>query len=210
MPVGGDVIQLTHKMAYGSQDILNVYYFEAVDGSADLDVLAAWFNTNVVPDIKAAQVPGISHASLDLINLYDTGEVYELALSGNGTMAAGDGFASFYAAAVRFPHATADLRDGFKRYGVPNETYAAGNQWTAGYITLLEDIADHLINPIAPALPTWAHVIVGRVKVIDMVTETYTYRLPETQSEGRLGYPVSYEVSPYCTSQNTRKQRASV
>lgn len=207
MALGGDIVQLTHNMQIGAVDVLNVYYFEAVDGTADIEVLGAWFNTNVVPLVKAAQQTGVTHEQLALVNLFDTGEIYEVALSGTGSQTGTDAFTSFHAGSIRLVHNTAGLRDGFKRIGASVEGNASGNAWLAAQVTALENIAAKLLNPLSPTLATWAHVIVGRVKEIDVVTGETTYRLPEIQAEVVVGYPTSYDVSTVVTSQVSRKYR---
>jgi hypothetical protein len=205
MPVGGDVIQLVHVQQKNSQDILNVYHFEAVDGTATLEGLATWFSTNVVAAVKAVQLDTTFHIALELVNLYDKGEIYEVALSGTGGLATQDGIPTFLAASIRFLHSTAQLRSGWKRLLAGGESEKSGNEWGATIIGDLEDYAGLLVNPLTPTLATWAHVVVKRIKVLDMVTESFVYRLPENQEEGVLGYPVGYEVSPFITSQVSRK-----
>ena len=204
MPVGGDVIQLTHRMNMASQDILNVYHFEAVDGTADLSALASWFSTNVVPDVKVVQPDDVSHTALELFNLFDKGETYELGLSGTGG-GTGEPLPHFCSASIRLRHPDTGVRSGYKRVGPCEEVNQATGVWSGAMVALFENIGDHLINPLSPVLATWAHVVVGRIKFIDPFDGKPKYRLPAHQGELTVGYPTSYEVSVNVTSQNSRK-----
>ena len=162
--LGGDVAQVTHIMSAYGENLLNVYYFEAVDGTADIGELLSWFSTNVVPDVKAAQSGNVTHTALEGVNIFDKGETDTLALSGQGGLQVGETMPTFTAGSLRLLHSTAGIRSGWKRVGPATEDQQAGGIWIAGYVTLLQNVGVHLVNPLTPALATWAHVIVGRIK----------------------------------------------
>lgn len=214
MPLGGDIVELTHEQSYLGQQMNNVYYFEAVDGTATLTGLATWFETNVVPAVKAMQNDLVSHVNLRLRNLFDAGETYEEPLTGTGTDASTTiESPSFVAIQARLDHTSGDVRPGFKRIGGITENSITDALVTPANLTELETYAAMLINPLTPALATWAHVIVGRVcdepnPVIGAVPACLRYVLPRTQAEAALagiGYPVTYEAYSQPTTQNSRK-----
>lgn len=206
MPSAGDVIQMVHEQDIGAQTVLNVYYFQAVDATADLGDLANWFNTNVVPDIKALQSPSVTHVELELVNLFDDNEFLALPLSGAGTNPGAAGrLSTFTAAQIRLLHGTGGLRTGFKRYIAGTEDDQQGDVWTAAFQAIIDDVGDDLMNPLTPALATWTHVIVKRIKFVDPVSGEEKYRLPENIGELVVGYPTSFFTYPEITTQNSRK-----
>lgn len=204
--LGGDVAELVHEYTFGTQTMLNVYFFEAVDGTAALIDLAGWFNSNVVPDIKALQPDTTTHVELRLRNLFDDAEVYDLALSGTGSIptASDNPLPSFVSTSLRLLHAQGNLRSGWKRIQGGTESYADGGVWSAAYQTLVDNVGGHLVNPLTPTLATWAHVVVGRIKYTTP-DGSVAYRLPSTQAEAVIGYPTSYVTGTRLTTQNSRK-----
>ena len=206
MAAGGDVAQLVHYQTQFTQNVLNVYYFEAVTGGADLADLSAWFATNVVPAVKASQNTSVAHVKLELKNLFDNGEVDDLALSGTGDKTAtGQTIPEFLAASIRLLHNNGFVRSGWKRVCCGTEDEINGSAWDAALVADVEDIADFLINPLSPTLTDWVHVVLQRVRVVDPVTGVVTYELPTAQGQSEIGYPTSYVVSNRVTTQNSRK-----
>jgi len=211
MPTGGDVVELVHEQTYLGQNVNNVYYFESVDGSTPLSTLAAWFETNVVPVVKNLQSNLVGHTNLRLRNLFDLAETYEEPLTGTGAQATTNGeMPSFYAFSIRFDHSNGEVRSGFKRYAGVDEGQFADALLVAGTVTLLDAIAAPLINPLTPALASWAHVVINRVcdepnPILGAVPRCLKYRLPANQAESAPGYPTSYEVYSQPTTQNSRK-----
>jgi len=211
MPSGGDVIELVHEQTYLGQQMNNVYYFEAVDGTASLISLAAWFETNLVPDVKAIQNDLVTHTNLRLRNLFNLAETYEEPLTGTGVNPASTSeLPAFFAFTCRMDHDNAQVRPGFKRWSGMHEANVTDSLLDASAITALTAIAVHLVNPLSPALATWAHVVVGRVcetpnPTPGDVPACLKYRLPENQIELVVGYPTSVEVYSQPTTQNSRK-----
>lgn len=214
MPAVLDIIELVHEQTFLGQQINNVYYFENSDGTTDLATLAAWFETNVVPDIKAFQVAELAHVNLRLRNLFDLGETHEEPLTGTGAGAAsGNEFPAFFAYAVRLDHNLGSMRPGFKRYAGGSETAVTDALIDPPTIALLAAVGDNLVNPAAVVNTGYNHVIVGRVcaepnPTAGAVPSCLRYRLPETQAEAAaagVAYPVSYEVYSQPTTQNSRK-----
>jgi hypothetical protein len=203
--LGGDVAQVNHIMSNNGETLLNVYYFEAVDGTADLGALLTWMAANFVDDTKALQSTTVTHVALEAVNIFDKGETDTLALSGTGAISGTEVLPPFTCASIRLLHTQAGMRSGWKRVGPTVEGSQSNGVWTAGYLTNVQNFGAQMLNPLSPALATWAHVIVKRIKVIDVVTGAVSYRLPEIQGELTVGYPVAYEASVNVTTQNSRK-----
>lgn len=211
MPAGGDIIELVHEQTYLGQQINNVYYFEAIDGTASLTALATWFETNLVPDIKSIQVDLVTHVNLRLRNIFALAETYEDPLTGTGAQISGAvELPAFFAWQIRLDHVLATVRPGFKRYTGLYEAGISDALIDASVMTVMGTIAAELVNPPATANVGWAHVIVNRIceelnPVIGAVPRCLKYRLPNAQVESDPGYPTSYEVYSQPTTQNSRK-----
>lgn len=211
MPAGGDIIELVHEQSYLGQQVNNVYYFEAAVQDASMEALATWFEDNVVPAVKAIQNDLLNHLNLRLRNLFNDDETLEEVLTGSGALLSSDvELPSFFALELRLDHETGTLRPGFKRWGGINEGSVTDAVVSAGTVANMTNIGDLLINPPAVANPDWAHVVVGRVCAEpnpdpEGVPSCLRYRLPETQAEAVVGYPVIYEVFSQPTTQNSRK-----
>lgn len=214
MPAGGDIIELTHEQSYLGQQVNNVYFFEAVDGTASLTALAAWFETNMVPAIKQFQNDLCLHYNLRLRNLFDAGETYEEPLTGGGAGVSGAlELPSFFAVTMRLDHTSGEVRNGFKRWSGLDEGAVADAILTAAMITNMAVVGELLMNPPSVTNTGWAHVIIGRVcaepnPTPGAVPSCLRYRLPETQAEAAaagVAYPVEYAIYAQPTTQNSRK-----
>lgn len=214
MAAGGDIVELVHEQTYLGQVLNNVYFFEAAVADASLSGLAAWFETNVVPAVKARQATLVTHVNLRLRNLFDAGETYEEPLTGTGAVdETTNELPAFFAATIRLNHTAGDVRPGFKRFSGDVEGAIADALWTAVVITQWEAVGNLLVNPPSVANAEWAHVIVGRVcdelnPVVGAVPVCLRYVLPRTQAEAAaagIAYPVTFEVYTQPTTQNSRK-----
>lgn len=211
MPAIGDVIELVHEQLYMGQTVNNVYYFQDSVGGTPLTTLSAWFETNVVPKVKALQAAELSHVNLRLRNLFDVGETYEEVLTGTGAGAADAAeLPAFMAYSIRLDHPTGDIRPGFKRIAGGRETHMDDGLLNATVITLMDTLAGELINPPTTALTSYVHVIVKRIcetsnPTPGAIPSCLKYRLPETVAEAELAYPDTFESQTRPTTQNSRK-----
>lgn len=211
MPIGGDIVELTHNMQWGGQLISNVYYFENVAGGGSLPLLAAWFETNVVPEVQNLQHDLISHTNLELRNLFNSAETHIETLTGTGVSPSLlVELPEFLAISIRLRHVNGNVRSGFKRIAAGLESQLENGLWQAPIITVASDYAALLVNPPSVANPDWAHVVVSRVcetpnPVPGAKPSCLKYRLPENQGESLVAYPISFEVYTQPTTQNSRK-----
>jgi len=211
MAGGGDIVELVHEQGYLGQVVNNVYFFECAIADTPLSNLAAWYETNVVPKVKAIQVDLVTHVNLRLRNLFNLAENYEEPLSGTGGVSsAALELPAFFAYTIRLDHANGGVRPGFKRYAGCEEGGIADSLLVAARITSLETLAGELVNPPTTTNTNWAHVIVGRVCEVPNpdplgVPSCLKYRLPENSGECDPAYPISFEVYTQPTTQNSRK-----
>lgn len=206
----GDVVELVHEQTYLGQNVNNVYYFRAVNAVA-LATLTTWFETNVVPQVKANQVDLVNHINLRCRNLFNDVETYEEPLTGVGAIASGvTEMPAFMAYTIRLDHDNGTLRPGFKRFVGVTEAGLDDGLVNAARVLALGGIGDLLKNPPTVLNPNWLHVIVGRVCETPNPTpgaqpSCLKYRLPEQASELNDGIVVSFEAYAQPTTQNSRK-----
>lgn len=205
-----DVVELVHEQTYLGQNINNVYYFRAVNAVA-LSTLTSWFETNVVPNVKANQVDLVNHINLRVRNLFNDVETYEEPLTGVGAVASGvNEMPAFMAYTIRLDHDNGTLRPGFKRFVGVSEASLDDGLVNGGRILALTTLGDMLVNPPAVVNPNWLHVIVGRVceepnPVPGAQPSCLKYRLPESGAELNDGIIVTHEPYAQPTTQNSRK-----
>lgn len=214
MPAAGDIVELTHEQTYLGQQMNNVYFYEAAVEDASMTDLATWFETNVVPAVKALQVDLVSHVNLRLRNLFNLAETHEEPLTGTGDEASLTvELPSFMALTTRFDHESGLVRPGFKRWGGISETKIEDALLRAATITQMQTLADLLVVPPSVVIVNWQAVIVGRVcdelnPIEGAVPRCLKYVLPRTRAEAEIhgiGFPTTYEVYSQPTTQNSRK-----
>lgn len=205
-----DIVELVHEQQYLGQNVNNVYYFRAVNAVA-LSTLTTWFETNVVPLVKAQQVDLVTHINLRCRNLYSPIETYEEPLTGVGGVTSGvNEMPAFLAYAIRLDHDNGTLRPGFKRFTGVSEAGLDDGLVNATRVSGLVTLGNMLVNPPTVLNPNWLHVIVGRVCEEPNPTpgaqpSCLKYRLPESLTESNVGIVVTAEVYAQPTSQNSRK-----
>lgn len=206
----GDVVELVHEQTYLGQNVNNVYYFRAVSAAA-LSTLTAWFETNVVPQIKANQNDLVNHINLRVRNLFSDVETYEEPLTGAGSVVSGvNEMPAFMAFAIRLDHDNGSLRPGFKRYVGVTEASLDDGLVNAGRILAMVTLGGYLVNPPTVLNPNWLHVVVGRVcetpnPVPGALPSCLKYRLPESLAELNDGIIVTHEPYSQPSTQNSRK-----
>jgi len=206
----GDIVELVHEQTYLGQAINNVYYYQAVNAVA-LSTLTTWFETNVVPQVKANQVDLVNHINLRCRNIFNDVETYEEPLTGVGAVASTvNEMPSFLAYALRLDHDNGSLRPGFKRFAGVTEISLDDALVNAGRILALTTLGGYLINPPTVLNPNWLHVIVGRIcetvnPVAGAKPACIKYRLPLNVGEANVGIVVTFEPYAQPTTQNSRK-----
>jgi hypothetical protein len=210
MAIVGDVVELVHEQTYLGQNVNNVYYYECLN-DAPLSNLATWFETNVVPQVKANQVDLVNHVNLRTRNLFNDMETYEEPLTGVGSVVSGTAeLPAFMAYTIRLDHDNGALRPGFKRYVGVSEASLDDGLVNGGRILALTTLAGYLINPPTVVTANWLHIVVGRV--CEEVNPTpgakpacLKYRLPLNVGEKQMGIIVTAEPYAQPTTQNSRK-----
>jgi len=146
----GHVYQLIDRQGYLGQEVLNVYWYQAVLGAdhTSADVIEA-FTNDILPKLVDCQTSQIAHFQVDCVN-YANPEDYTVgALSYSGTKSAtvSTSMPSYIALAFRLNRDIPGHRSGQKRIAGILDTEVDGNDYT-GSLTPLQLFAVALGNTI--------------------------------------------------------------
>lgn len=139
----GDKYQLRDKQDYRGQLCLNVYYYVQTEGTEGAESLANAFFQDVVSAVRPLQVDNLSHTGIEVINLDNLSDFYELMPTANnaGTIST-EMDAIFMAYSFKLVRTSRAVRNGYKRVaGVAVADVSDGDVDTAAY-TRLQAAAD--------------------------------------------------------------------
>jgi len=207
-----DAYQVRIHQTFGQLDLLNVVHVERVAAEIRANDVREAFIDDVLPSWKACVLDDISFTTIDCVSLADP-EDFEVGFAinqtGNGSGLVGPGLV---AASIRYNRTRRDVRHGYTRIGGIAEESYTGQQFIAGYITDLTTLGNKMISTWfkrTPDVSTCFLVVVKRVLEPATATHKEYYRLPETSGEYVAYRPASVFISPYVTSQVSRKLRPS-
>lgn len=199
----GDHFQITFFQEVLSQQVINVYDYEAA-GAASADaagVAAAWWEFNKA-DWRNLQ-PNSSQFNSLIVRCdgtggnLDTGEFAIPPAERSGLRGSiGDALASFNAVGCKFTVGTRVTRPGSKRWAVLGENDVAAQLLGGGVLALAEAFAAQLIVPFTYGTLAAGH---GVLQVFGGPIQSNPVR--EVWNE-----VIGYLVDPYVTSQVSRKQ----
>lgn len=118
----GDLIQVTDKQLYLNQELLNVYYYRVVSltGLIDgyLDLMADWFESDLLPPILDIQNDYLTHVSVDIRNLSNNVDVLErpLGILGTNVATSDTVLPSWVTVNFKLVRESLATRNGSKRY----------------------------------------------------------------------------------------------
>ena len=201
-----DIWEVIDVQDFDGQEVLNVYFYRSdnlgdVGGTAE-DLANSWVD-NVLPEIADMQNAALTHVSVNVRNLYNDADTFELPISVPGEVTvAGDHLPVFTAVPFRLVHANGAIKPGSKRLaGISEDAQADGVVNVGAYITLLNETADALLAslPHLSVIDVWYPVIVKRI------LDGGNYRLPENVGEAVFGVLTDVLWDALLTSQVSRK-----
>lgn len=175
----------------------------ANSGYDALDVVDAAYDTwnTALVNSMTADVTLLSYEAKSLGNPLD---FYSVGLSVNGGVGSSLTVSPFLAATVRFTRLRTDMNHGYKRIPGIGEDFISDGVLSGTQFTNIGSWAALLVsnweNASAPGTSVANYIIVKRV------LDAGKYRLPETDGELIYYQPASYVVSPYVSTQNSRKR----
>lgn len=145
----GDILQITDVQTLFGQTCLNVYFFELTElGSAvGYEDIATAFNSHIIQSAEVIQHDGLVHIGINIKNLSNGLDIYDLAINQPGNVAA-NGSTSYEALAFRLVRSTAATRHGAKRIGGIPDDAVINNNLAAAYTTNVNTLATRMGQPL--------------------------------------------------------------
>lgn len=193
-----------------SQQCLNVFLVERTSTDYNAVDVAAAVNANVWGTIRGVLSNSLEMTSIDATSLDNPADFATVAGSpstGNISSTSGDNLATFLAAAIRFNRQRSDMHHGWMRFSGFREQQVTGNQWAATITTALTTLGNLLMADIKDPTDSFN---ICRLHIVKRIAYTApsgkrAYRLPQNASEYVSYIPLTYELYPAVTTQNSRK-----
>lgn len=206
----GDVYEVIDAQVFGGKDVLNVYFYQALDAGVTADLVGDMWINQVLPDVQNVQGADVSHTEVRVRNLFNLADVAVIPTGVLGTsVAAGvDTMPPHDAIAFKLTRGNASTRHGQKRIaGIPATNQTDGVIDNSTYIVELGELADAMLEQLVDTVGALGNfalpIIVGRIaEVVLGVTE---YRLPENLGELVSASIVDVVVDLFISTQNSRK-----
>ena len=127
--------------------------------------------------------------------------------TGNISSTSGENLATFIAAAIRFNRQRSDMHHGWMRFSGFREQQVTGDVWAGTVTTALVTLGNLLMADIKDPTDSFN---ICRLHIVKRIAYTASsgkraYRLPENASEYVSYIPLTYELYPTVTTQNSRK-----
>lgn len=209
----GDIFQLVMKQTYLGQECLNVFFYRQISENTDPDItsaqaLASAFDQDVCPAIAGIQIEACEFDTLEVINLFDPGDLNSRNITAvsTGAIVATDALNTFHAMEYRTSRVTRAIRRGFKRFTGMDESMVIVGQLNPSFYTVATAVKDAMNATIQqdgePLTPNFQPVIVKRIKYVTSSGST-AYRLPTDVVEAEY-YKANFLYTRVST-QNSRK-----
>lgn len=139
----GDVYQVLDKQTYGSQDVLNVYYYQSNSDNLTAEDIATLFGDTVISQVILIQTTVMQHEAIEVINLDDPTDFFEEILSPAtaGTIGSAS-MPSYVSWTFKLVRSNRTVRNGRKAICGVAESATANNVPEASAVEELEDTAD--------------------------------------------------------------------
>jgi len=203
---GGEVVRITDRQTLFGQEVLNVYWYQlATDfiGATALEIAENWWG-ELGTHIRAVQHTACNHISVTVESIDGSMDFATYTIPGggeNGAIGTGDCMPPFTTFSITLVPENRSVRPGGKRIaGVPEGVVATGGVVDSGVMADLITLADWMATQLNFLLETDAYipVIVG-----------FPHPASPTGRPARLDRVevriASASVSPYVSTQNTRK-----
>jgi hypothetical protein len=208
--VFSDLYQVRMNGILLSQQCLNVFFVERTSTDYNAVDIALAVNANVWGTIRGVLSDSLTMTSIDvtsLANPADFATVPGVPDSGNVGGTSGQDLAPFLAAAIRFNRQRSDMRHGWMRFSGFREGQVTGELWSGAVTDALTTLGTLLMQDIMDETDSFSVCRLHIVKRIPYTTPSGKrgYRLPQDASEYVSYIPLTFDVYPRVTTQNSRK-----
>lgn len=208
-----DFYEIRDFQQHSGQSILNVYHVRNLGSGGPAANVAQALIDWVFPKLRLLQQTVLTRSFIEVQNLgspFDFATVDSSAFPGLDVDAP---LQTFLAATIQFNRTRTDIKNGMKRFFVGDEGQITANFWTAGFLALLQDLADQIVDP-------WELAGTPGVKRVEFVvlkrwcTTSPSppcaggYRLPNTSTEADDNHyaPLTATARSTARSQVSRKR----
>jgi hypothetical protein len=193
MPITDQDYQLNDLWVTASGiNFRNTYFYRAQSGSPAANDLAQAFQNDIVPELADLLHVNMTHSSIVVFNLDDTGDFDTLNDGATDGVRGGIAMPNFVATSIRFNRSNRLFRDGHKRYGLMSQSDVSGNNIAAAQAAAWDTFAGLLLTLLEGTLAGY-RLMTPRRTLVDN-----SYQLVD------LSQPQSVQVQSI-TSQRTRK-----
>jgi hypothetical protein len=158
----GDVYKLALRSKINNQDLLNVFWYESVEASADAQAIAESFAQQVLPAIRDATTEAVNYTEIFCENVEDSTDWSSKTLLLTGNIAQTTAPA-FVAGSIALRPQNRDIGVGGKRFGGMGENYVGSGGMdpalealliavAQAILAVLVDVATQLIDYAIPVL----------------------------------------------------------
>ncbi len=206
-----DWYEVVDRSVSGVVSIFNVFHVQRVDVSIRANTILEAYEDRILTALLPLQDNAITHTLIEARNLGDPTDFNTRVPAPAVGTRGGEPFASFVAAAIQFNRTRTDIKNGQKRFQAGVETDADGNNWLAGFLTVLETLRDPILatwfTDALPAVGVCDYGILKRVCTVQPPpTPCPSYRLPETDAELLFYLPTTAIIRSVVRSQVSRKR----
>lgn len=211
-----DLYEIVAFQNFQGQECVNVYHYHQFEtflpiGQNNANSLVDAWIAQILPSIRAAQIPNVVYTKISAINLFSPSDRHDelVSLAGTRVVANDQPMPVHDAVAVSLETGSAEIRTGRKSYtGIGEGDHNSGNLFGSGaavWATASSILkADVTIGTIIQT-PTFRPVVVKRVKVIGSGDEI-SYRLPENASEAVYSPIITALADLVISTMNSRKR----
>lgn len=207
-----DFWEVKDNQVFDGKPVLNIYHVKRIDGGANAGAIAqAFMDWVLLAQLVNAQPSNLTRTTVDVANLGSPTDFASVDSSAHSGGVVGQDLPGFNAATIQFNRTRTDMKNGMKRWVAGTESEQDRGLWVAGFITLLQGVADRVLDPweeaASPGINLVEFVILKRFCVVPEQDPCLAYRLPETSLEIDANHyvPTNALVRTRVRSQVSRK-----
>ena len=207
-----DFWEIKDNQVYLGKPVLNVYHAKRVEaGATAADVGQAFLDSIVNGTLDALQPEDLLRTTVEVANLEDATDFSSQDSSAFPGVIIANDLPTFNAATIQFNRTRTDMKNGRKGFLAGTELEQDAGEWNAGFITLLNGLADAILAPwvenAAPGVDVCVFVILKRFCIVPAQDPCQAYRLPSNDVEADDNHyvPTSALVRKQVRSQVSRK-----
>jgi hypothetical protein len=145
----GDRYKVISHQSYQDQDVMNVFWYQQIEGGNGAQALVETFIDSVIGAIRAVQHEDLVHTSVEAINMDNEADFHQENIgSGGEGMRTGESSVPFLAWGYKLHRPTRAIRSGAKRFAGVAEVDVLEGAPNPAVVSVLDNLADVLADVI--------------------------------------------------------------